>query len=108
MHLTCSYCMKVARSLLRVLEDNDTKGAQLVMEMVTYEVGKASDVGTLFRANSAAVKLFSLYMKMAALRYLWHTLVLSVHSLNDAALEAHGLNEDGEGSLLLLLHAIPC
>lgn len=87
---------QLCRWLLRVLEDNGNKGVDLIVAMISQEVARASQAGTLFRANSIAAKLFGVYIKMAALRYLWHTLVLSVHSLNDAAVEASV--DDGESS----------
>jgi hypothetical protein len=76
-----------------VLEDNQ-KGAELIMASISHEVAKADEEAILFRANSVAAKLFSNYAKMAILRYLWHVLVLSVHSLNDNAIESFTLEQD--------------
>jgi hypothetical protein len=59
-----------------------------VAHSITHEVDIADEEGTLFRANSTAAKLFTQYMRMIALRYLWHVLVVSLHSLNDNAREA--------------------
>lgn len=52
------------------------------------EVDRADEEGTLFRANSAAAKMFTFYMRMISLKYLWHVLVLSVRALNDNAIES--------------------
>lgn len=89
----------MCRSLLRVLEDNE-KGVELILTTISYEAECANDPDTLFRSDSAATKLFSFYIKMAALRYLWHTLVLSVHSLNDAAGETFASYEGGTSTFM--------
>lgn len=58
-----------------------------IARTIAIEVSDADEEGTLFRSNSAAAKLFTMYMRMTSLRYLWQILVLAVHSLNDNALD---------------------
>lgn len=86
-----------SRSLMRVL-DAHGKGFNFIAGCISWEVAEASDEGTLFRSNSNATKLFSYYMKMIGLKYLWHVLVLSVHSLNDNANETFPETESEKGS----------
>jgi hypothetical protein len=56
-----------------------------IAQMIAIEVSDADEESTLFRSNSAVAKLFTMYMWMTSLRYLWQVLVLAVHSLNDNA-----------------------
>jgi hypothetical protein len=77
---------QVYRSLLRVLA-GQYQAYNFIARQISIEVESADEEGTLFRSNSAAAKLFTFYMRMIGLKYLWHVLVLSVHSLNDNARE---------------------
>jgi hypothetical protein len=79
----------VAKAVMRVFEANH-RGYQLLERRISDEVEAADEEGTLFRANSIAAKLFGTYVRMTSLPYCWFTLVTSVNSLNDNALEAFG------------------
>ena len=74
---------------MRVFEAN-RQGYQLLERRISDEVEAADEEGTLVRANSIAAKLFGTYVRMTSLPYCWFTLVTSVNSLNDNALEAFG------------------
>jgi len=76
----------VYRALLRVLA-GQFQAYNLIARTIKLEVASADEEGTLFRSNSAAAKLFTLYMRMIALKYLFHVLVLSVRSLHDNAID---------------------
>ncbi len=54
--------------MLRVLA-GQFQAYNLVAHSITREVSIADEEGTLFRSNSAAAKLFTLYMRMIALKY---------------------------------------
>jgi hypothetical protein len=77
---------QVYRALLRVLA-GQFQAYNFIARTITLEVASADEEGTLFRSNSAAAKLFTLYMKQIALKYLWQVLVLSLHALNDNAVD---------------------
>lgn len=77
---------------MRVFEANKA-GYKLLETRITIEVGEASDEGTLFRANSMAAKLFANYVRMTSLQYIWLTLVTSINSINDNALETFGTDD---------------
>ncbi|ELR10938.1 GTPaseactivator protein for Ras-like GTPase [Acanthamoeba castellanii str. Neff] len=85
---------KVAKAVMRVFEANH-RGYQLLERRISDEVEAADEEGTLFRANSIAAKLFGTYVRMTSLPYCWFTLVTSVNSLNDNALEAFGDEQEG-------------
>jgi neurofibromin 1 len=51
--------------------------------VVTKEVASNDSEGMMFRTNSVAVKLITHLAKMVGLPYLWRTLALSIHELND-------------------------
>jgi hypothetical protein len=70
---------------MRVAQSKN-KGCELLGARISHEVASASDEGTLFRANSAAPKLFATLVRIVALQYIWHTLVLQVNLLNDNAI----------------------
>jgi hypothetical protein len=56
-----------------------------IVQMIAIEVSDADEESTLFHLNSAVAKLFTMYMWMTSLRYLWQVLVLTMHLLNDNA-----------------------
>jgi hypothetical protein len=87
----------VYKAVLRVLA-GQFQAYNLVAHSITREVSIADEEGTLFRSNSAAAKLFTLYMRMIALKYTWHVLVLSLHSLNDNARDADAGRSRDAGS----------
>jgi hypothetical protein len=82
------YC-QVCKAVMRVFEANN-QGYSLLERRISDEVAMADDEGTLFRANSIAAKLFGSYVRMTSLPFIWYTLVASVNSLNDNAIEAFG------------------
>jgi hypothetical protein len=86
--------LQAAKAVVRLFEANQQGGA-LLLRRISFEIELASEESTLFRANSVAAKMYTAYVKMVGLRYLWHTLVLSVHSINDRAIEASPDNPDG-------------
>lgn len=74
---------KLAKSLVYLFEDKNA-----ILNLINWSISKeveAPDVteGTMFRQNSLATKLFSHYAKLVSLPYLWHTLALIIHELND-------------------------
>jgi hypothetical protein len=79
---------QVYRALLRVLA-GQFQAYNLIARTIKLEVASADEEGTLFRSNSAAAKLFTLYMRMIGLKYLFHVLVLSVRSLHDNAVDTN-------------------
>lgn len=71
------------------------KGYELLEQRISKEVQESYQEGTLFRSNSIAAKLFSSYVRMSALPYIWFTLVTSINSINDNAIESFGLESQG-------------
>jgi hypothetical protein len=49
-----------------------------------YCIDAGAHEGELFRANSLASKMFTVYSKIIGVRYLWHALALPIHHLNKA------------------------
>jgi hypothetical protein len=97
------YC-QVCKAVMRVFEANN-QGYNLLERRISDEVAMADDEGTLFRANSIAAKLFGSYVRMTSLPFIWYTLVASVNSLNDNAIEAFGSELGTAPPLLPLLLA---
>jgi hypothetical protein len=52
-----------------------------IAQTLAIEVSDANEESTLFCSNSAAAKLFTMYMRMTSLRYLWQVLVLAVQKM---------------------------
>ncbi len=88
------FCTQMAKAIIRVFEANQ-QGSALMIQRISHEVELATEESTLFRSNSIAAKMYSAYVRMVGLRYLWHTLVLSVHSINDRAFETSGDAAEG-------------
>jgi hypothetical protein len=88
---------QVCRDLMRVAQSKN-KGCELLAARISHEVALASDEGTLFRANSAAPKLFSTFVRLVALPYLWHTLVIAVNMINANAIELAPEGDSSSGS----------
>lgn len=86
--------LQTMKALMHVFEANRA-GYTLLETRISNEVDDASDEGTLFRANSMAAKLFANYVRMTSLQYLWLTLVTSVNTINDNAIEAFGAVGEG-------------
>jgi len=72
----------VVRALSFVMESHKLN-VSLVKHFITYEVRTADNESTLFRANSNVARLTTHYNKLVGLGYLWQTLALSIHELND-------------------------
>ncbi|ELR25191.1 GTPase-activator protein for Ras family GTPase [Acanthamoeba castellanii str. Neff] len=85
------------RALLRVLA-GQFQAYNLIARTIKLEVASADEEGTLFRSNSAAAKLFTLYMRMIGLKYLFHVLVLSVRSLHDNAVDTNAASRNNQGA----------
>lgn len=71
------------------------QGYAILTARISAEIEAAPNAGTLFRSNSLAARMFSYYVRMSALQYLWYTLVTSVHSLHDNAQETFGSSGSG-------------
>lgn len=84
---------KMSKAVMCVFESNQL-GYQILEQRISREVEAAPDAGTLFRSNSLSVRMFSFYVRMVGLQYLWFTLVTSVHSLNDNAVESFGAESE--------------
>lgn len=97
---SCSSCFvtlrafQTTKSLVRIY-GAEGRALELLLSRISYEVEEANDEGTLFRANSAAAKMFGSYIRMAGLKYLWHVLVLPINTLNDNAIETSGGDSSG-------------
>jgi hypothetical protein len=94
--------LQACKAVMRVFEANN-QGYNLLERRISDEVAMAGDEGTLFRANSIAAKLFGSYVRMTSLPFIWYTLVTSVNSLNDNAIEAFGSDQGTAPPPLLLL-----
>jgi hypothetical protein len=79
----------MSKAVMCVFESNHL-GYQILEQRISREVESAGDAGTLFRSNSLSARMFSFYVRMMAMPYLWWTLVTSVNSLNDNAIETFG------------------
>jgi len=50
---------------------------------ISQEIYQSESVNTLFRANSFASKMFTAYSKIVGIEYLWSTLAIIMHEIND-------------------------
>ncbi|KAL6061579.1 Inhibitory regulator protein BUD2/CLA2 [Balamuthia mandrillaris] len=78
---------RVVKATLPVFHAHDSASLPLILHYITEEVAlaKTKDVATLFRSNSIASKMFTLYSRMVALPYIWSVLVVPINELNDNA-----------------------
>eukprot|EP01119_Soliformovum_irregulare_P023381 TRINITY_DN8156_c0_g2_i2.p1 TRINITY_DN8156_c0_g2~~TRINITY_DN8156_c0_g2_i2.p1 ORF type:complete len:1712 (+),score=184.19 TRINITY_DN8156_c0_g2_i2:33-5138(+) len=68
---------------LTYLSSDQNKALALLKHFVSLEVKAADSDTSLFRANSVVCKMTSFYSKLVGLPYLWKTLALAIHELND-------------------------
>eukprot|EP01088_Endostelium_zonatum_P012083 TRINITY_DN2624_c0_g2_i1.p1 TRINITY_DN2624_c0_g2~~TRINITY_DN2624_c0_g2_i1.p1 ORF type:complete len:983 (-),score=210.82 TRINITY_DN2624_c0_g2_i1:156-3104(-) len=89
---------EMARRLLFILESHD-RAIDLVKSLVDEELDdvNAGD-NTIFRQNSASMKVFSFYSKLIGLDYLWDTLAAPVNELNWRAKGDDQEEEQGSSS----------
>src|SRR4051812_21532920 len=82
----------LSKSLMFIAQANHG-GSEFLSAQIDFEVENSADEGTLFRSNSAAAKLFGIFVRIVGLKYLWHMLVLPINTLNDNALLTAGPEE---------------
>src|SRR5690348_5024233 len=72
---------RLSKAMVFIFYAHD-KALELINHRISAEVLDAvltETEGTLFRSNSSAPKLYSNFIRIVGLKYLWHTLVLAVH-----------------------------
>jgi len=80
--VTATEIERISKSMIHFYFYHDQEMIISLIKMsMTLEINSSKDTGTLFRSNSAANRLFTVYSKIIGLKYLWETLALPVNEL---------------------------
>eukprot|EP01121_Diplochlamys_sp_Union-15-3_P018028 TRINITY_DN6479_c0_g3_i1.p1 TRINITY_DN6479_c0_g3~~TRINITY_DN6479_c0_g3_i1.p1 ORF type:complete len:651 (-),score=81.74 TRINITY_DN6479_c0_g3_i1:50-1891(-) len=83
----------LAKALVYYYYDKGSNHAlQLIKAFIDLEVSHSVEEGTLFRSESIACKMFSIYAKLIGLPYLWHSFSRIIFDLNTVGDQEGGIN----------------